>query len=289
MSAAALAAAALALASAPHDPADHAGEPAGPRPPAVVGMQNKVFHPGVLDVVVGDTVRWHNDDGSAHDVRSEVAPFDSGRLERHGRFDFIPAAQGTIPYRCTLHPFMTGRLVVHGLGLDGPAGQERAGTPVALSGRAPAGVGEVVLELLGAGGTWAAAARAAPSGGGTFTVTVSPRAPVVVRARSGDLLSRELRVAAAPEVVARARRRGPTIAVSVGTSPAQPGAHVRLERYVRERFDWRSVARARLDGSSRATLRLRSRRRERLRVAITRGVGGYGPATGRAVTVPRLR
>jgi plastocyanin len=291
---------ALAIAAAmamPMPMPGHADEPGGP--PAsgaggaetvVVGMKEKRFQPASLDVVLGDTVTWQNDDGVTHAVASAEGGFDSGRMGPGVRFSLTPTAQGTIPYHCSLHFFMTGHVTVHGLGLDAPRATARPGAPVTLTGRAPAGVAEVLLEQRAADGTWSTAARAAPSAGGRFSAAVTPTAPLVVRARSGDLLSRQVTVTTPPRVTAHAVRRGRRIVVRVTTTPAQPRARIRLERWKWERFDWRPAGvQARLDARSRATLVLRSAARQRLRVVVTRGVGGYGRGAGATMRIPRSR
>jgi hypothetical protein len=160
---------------------------------------------------------------------------------------------------------------------------------VTLTGRAPAGVAHVTLEQRAADGTWAAAGQATPAADGRFSATVIPAGPLVVRARSGALLSRTVRVRTPPQVTAHAVRRGRRIVVHVRTTPGQPRARIRLERWKWERFDWRRALDGRLDARSRATLVLRSAARQRLRVVVTRGVGGYGRGTSAAMRVPRLR
>jgi plastocyanin len=97
-----------------------ADPPAGGAQSFVVGMKDKRFRPGTLDVVAGDRITWDNDDGVAHTVTSAEGGFDSGRMAAGVTFSITPSAQGSIPYHCALHFFMTGRVTVHGLGLDAP-------------------------------------------------------------------------------------------------------------------------------------------------------------------------
>jgi hypothetical protein len=74
--------------------------------------------------------------------------------------------------------------------------------------------------------------------------------------------------------------------VSVRATPAQAGALVALQRYRRERFDFRTVAKGELGRGSSRTFELRSSHWERFRVVLARGVGGYGSAISRPVAVP---
>jgi plastocyanin len=286
-------AAAPAAAQQAHDPA-HGAMGAGAAPALALGaaapvlMRNKLFAPGDLTALVGDPVTWRNDDTVAHDVAAYDGSFDSGRIEPGGSAQHAFARQGLVSYRCTLHRFMIARLRVVGIVLR--AGAAAApGRPAALTGRAPAGTGTVTFERRLPDGSFAAVAAARPAADGTFTGAVASDTPAVVRARAGDLGSDELRLAVSPRLEVTARRAGSRITLTVRSRPAQPGAPVVLQRYRRERFDFRTVARGTLGPDSRATFRVRSAHWERFRAATLRGVGGYGSARSRplAVTVRR--
>ena len=119
---------------------------------------------------------------------------------------------------------------------------------------------------------------------------------LLIRAVAGDATSAplELAVSARLEVGVRALRRG-RVAVSATASPAQPGVRVALQAYVRLRFDYRRIDRARLDARSTVMFRLRPRRTVRVRVALEGGrdgyaAGGVSPAlTIRARMLGRIR
>lgn len=292
---AALAAAAPAGAQEAHDPAhgmpEGSASPSAPlHAPAPVFMRNKLFAPGDITALVGDPITWRNDDTVAHDVAAYDGSFDSGRIEpgASAQHVFTAQAQGLVSYRCTLHRFMFARLKVIGVALHtGPAAAP--GRPVTLTGRVPAGTGEVTFERRLPDGSFAAVAGARPAADGTFTGAVASDAPTVVRARAGELRSDELRLAVSPRLEVTARRAGGHITLTVRSRPAQPGAPVVLQRYRRERFDFRTVARGKLGADSTATFRVRSSHWERFRAATLRGVGGYGSGRSRplAVTVRR--
>jgi plastocyanin len=254
--------------------------------PLVVGMKGKIFDPGTADTLVGEPVTWVNDDGTAHDVATFADGFDSGRMEVGARFTQTFAEQGTYQYHCTLHRFMFGSVRVFGLALGATTRSAGPGQPTMLGGRAPAGVDAVTIERLGASGAWEAVGAAAPGADHRFSAQVPTAGPSAFRARSGELLSPVVRVAARPLVRVSATRRGARISVTVATDPAQPGARVALQRYVRERFMFVTVARETLTSVSRATFRLRSPHYERVRAVITQGVRGYGSAASGAVGVP---
>jgi hypothetical protein len=249
-------------------------------------MKGKIFAPGAADALVGEPVTWVNDDGTAHDVATFADGFDSGRMEVGARFSQTFAEQGTYQYHCTLHRFMFGSVRVFGLALGAAARSAGPGQPATLSGRAPAGVDAVLIERLGASGAWEAVGAATPGADRTFSAEVPTAGPSAFRARSGELLSPVVSVAARPMVHLSATRHGARISVAVATDPAQPGARVALQHYVRERFTFVTVARGKLTRASRATFTLRSRHYERVRAVITQGVAGYGSATSRAVGVP---
>jgi plastocyanin len=274
----ALAAAAPAAGGAPHGQEHAAADPAAPRlgAPPPVAMADKIFAPGT----------WVNDDRIAHDVATLDGTYDSGRIEPGGRTQHVFTAQGDVHYRCKLHRFMFGRLRVFGLALAAASSSTTPGAGTKLDGRAAPGTGEVAIEQRGPDGAFTAVGAVQPGADGTFTAEVSPRAPSTFRARTGDLTSPEVRVAVAPRLTVRAQRHGRHIVLSVRATPAQHGAPVALQRYRRERFDFRTVARGELGRGSSTTFELRSSHWERFRVVLVRGVGGYGSATSRPVAVP---
>jgi plastocyanin len=53
-----------------------------------------------------------NQDGVDHTVTSTGGLFDSGNLESGDDFEYRFDTAGTFPYFCTLHPSMTGEVVV---------------------------------------------------------------------------------------------------------------------------------------------------------------------------------
>jgi plastocyanin len=80
---------------------------------AQVSMKDIKFNPSTVNVKVGDTVTWTNDDSVGHDVTSDT--FKSGGAGGIGggqTFDHKFAKAGTFKYECTVHPGMTGTVVV---------------------------------------------------------------------------------------------------------------------------------------------------------------------------------
>ena len=67
----------------------------------------------------------------------------------------------------------------------------------------------------------------------------------------------------------RLRRDGASVTITATVAPAAPGASVVLQLRPPERFGWWPVARARLDGRSRARFARRPRRTVPARVVLT--------------------
>ena len=70
------------------------------------------FVSGTITVSVGTTVTWTNDDSVPHTVTTRSALFDSGNLSRGDTFSYTFAQSGTFEYYCTIHPYMTGKVIV---------------------------------------------------------------------------------------------------------------------------------------------------------------------------------
>jgi plastocyanin len=79
---------------------------------SVVTIQASAFNPPTSPIRIGDTVRWNNADGVAHTATSDTGLWDSGVLGTGGSFSFTFGSAGTFAYHCTIHPFMTGTVVV---------------------------------------------------------------------------------------------------------------------------------------------------------------------------------
>jgi amicyanin len=79
-----------------------------------VKIDNYSFSPGTLTVPVGTTVTWINRDETPHTVVAQDAghSFRSGGLDTDDKFSFTFEKAGTYTYICTVHPYMTGKVVV---------------------------------------------------------------------------------------------------------------------------------------------------------------------------------
>lgn len=81
---------------------------------AEVTIDNFSFGPTTLTIPVGSTVTWINRDDIPHTVVSTDDPkvFKSKVLDTDERFSFTFTKAGTYPYFCSVHPKMTGKLIV---------------------------------------------------------------------------------------------------------------------------------------------------------------------------------
>jgi len=79
-----------------------------------VKIDNYSFSPATLPVPVGTTVSWTNRDETIHTVVAQDAghSFKSGGLDTDDKFSFTFDKPGSYVYICTVHPYMTGKIVV---------------------------------------------------------------------------------------------------------------------------------------------------------------------------------
>ena len=77
-----------------------------------VAIDNFAFGPTDLTVAVGTTVTWTNRDDIPHTVVSTDKVFKSKVLDTNEKFSFTFGTPGTYPYFCSIHPKMTGKVVV---------------------------------------------------------------------------------------------------------------------------------------------------------------------------------
>jgi len=76
-------------------------------------MMNLAFVPGSVSVTVGSTVVWTNRDQFPHDVTSNGGGFASDTLQAGNSFSTTFSAPGSYSYICSIHPTMTGTVVVN--------------------------------------------------------------------------------------------------------------------------------------------------------------------------------
>jgi len=79
---------------------------------AAVKIDNFSFGPAAATVPVGTTVTWTNQDDIPHTVVSTDNVFKSKALDTDDKFSFVFTKPGTYSYFCSIHPKMTGQIIV---------------------------------------------------------------------------------------------------------------------------------------------------------------------------------
>ncbi|MGH9977059.1 MAG: cupredoxin domain-containing protein [Nitrososphaeraceae archaeon] len=76
-------------------------------------LGDKAYQPNPIEVFVGSSVSWTNDDRIVHSVTAIEGEFDSSVMQPDEVFEYTFDKVGGFDYYCMLHPSMVGRLVVH--------------------------------------------------------------------------------------------------------------------------------------------------------------------------------
>ena len=79
---------------------------------AEVKIDNFVFGPQAITVPVGTTVTWTNSDDIPHTAVSTDGVFKSKVMDTDEKFSYTFTKAGMYSYYCSVHPKMTGQVVV---------------------------------------------------------------------------------------------------------------------------------------------------------------------------------
>ena len=95
-------------------PASQAPAPASQAPAgtSAVTIESFAFSPQTITVPVGTAVTWTNKDSAPHTVTFSDGGASSGRLAQGDTFTRTFDKPGTFTYACSIHPSMTGTVVV---------------------------------------------------------------------------------------------------------------------------------------------------------------------------------
>jgi amicyanin len=93
-----------ASATAPESPVPQGG--------TAVSISDFKFTPAILTVPAGSTVTWTNQDEEPHTVAAKDGSFHSPGMDTHATYSFTFTTRGSYDYICSIHPFMTGTVVV---------------------------------------------------------------------------------------------------------------------------------------------------------------------------------
>jgi plastocyanin len=77
-----------------------------------IKIDNFSFGPAALTVPAGTTVTWINHDDIPHTVVSTDGVFKSKVLDTDEKFSFTFSKAGDYPYFCSIHPKMSGKVMV---------------------------------------------------------------------------------------------------------------------------------------------------------------------------------
>lgn len=239
------------------------------------------FSPQDVEVLSGDTINWSNTSTRAHTVTADDgSSFASPRLDPGDSFSHDFTAVGTFPYHCTIHPEITGTVLVADLLLDGPTAPVDAGSPVTLHGRAHPGTGAVTIEGDDGSG-FVPVQTVVPGPDGRFDVQVTPGRTTNYRAVADGAASPPVRILVFEhplfEVGVNTSQADRTI-VHVKVLPKRANQVAVLQIHSREHFGWWPVARGKLNNNSQARFKI-SPSRATARIVLTLGDGATALAT----------
>jgi plastocyanin len=79
---------------------------------SAVTIQNFSFNPQTVTVKIGTKVTWTNQDSTAHTVTFDTGGAKSGNLAQGATYDQTFSSAGSLTYHCSIHPSMTGTVMV---------------------------------------------------------------------------------------------------------------------------------------------------------------------------------
>lgn len=77
-----------------------------------IAIQSFAFDPAVIQVRIGDTIRWVNKDLAPHTATADEYGWDTGALERGDAGDVVVTKDMETTYFCVFHPHMKGRFEI---------------------------------------------------------------------------------------------------------------------------------------------------------------------------------
>ena len=77
-----------------------------------VALSNFAIGPAKIEVPLGTTVTWTNDDDAPHSVTFDNGMADSGIFHKGQTYQYTFTKAGTFAYHCSVHPGMVARVIV---------------------------------------------------------------------------------------------------------------------------------------------------------------------------------
>ncbi len=102
----------VALAAAAPRPAPARRVPTTRNRPATISIDNFTFKARTITVAAGTSVTWVNHDDVPHKIVTSDKKISSPVLDTDGKFSYTFTTPGTYEYYCSIHPTMTGTVIV---------------------------------------------------------------------------------------------------------------------------------------------------------------------------------
>jgi plastocyanin len=251
-----------------------------------VSIKNNLYTPQRVIALVGDTVRWRNNElpgpSRIHTVTSVAFPSSgAGAIVPGDEFTRVFGSVGSYPYHCEFHPFMQGRVSVYNLYLTGPASAVLFGKNALLSGYAEGSPVEI-NKIDGAANPVASVTANALTGKFTAPILAVPGQYEAVTTSPAHTSS-PVRVNVKPKLAVTKRHSGRTFWITVKATPNQAGATMVLER--RKGFGWKKLASHNVGAASKTVFKVITATRISVRLRLSAPVGGYAKTTSSTLTL----
>jgi len=173
---------------------------AGSSSQAICVAANNCFSPNPLTIAPGTTVTWKNTDTTTHVICSGKVTddqcgsvFEDDALKNGQTFQFTFANAGTFDYYCSVHPWMTGQVIVGASGtvttpqptqptvsLTTDRQSYNQGDTIIMSGQVNNSIQHtaVTLRIFNSHGDLISTAQLLPSSDGSFTKTILATGPL---------------------------------------------------------------------------------------------------------------
>jgi plastocyanin len=92
-----------------------------------ITIQNFAFSPNSVTITAGSSVTWTNMDSVTHSATGDNGAFDTGVFAAGGSATITFDNAGTFTYHCSIHPNMTGTIVVQAAGGNSGGGNSGGG------------------------------------------------------------------------------------------------------------------------------------------------------------------
>jgi amicyanin len=79
---------------------------------SAIAIDNFTFNPHTVTVKAGTTITWTNKDDIPHAIAAVGKQFKSKVMDTDNTYSFTFTTPGSYAYFCSLHPHMTGTIVV---------------------------------------------------------------------------------------------------------------------------------------------------------------------------------